>query len=60
MKDLRYVSSVRGHYLVDGELGPRPLYMCLGDPRGCEQATRSYAALAGINAPDVVDVFVGI
>ena len=27
------------HYLVDdAEVGPRSLYMCLGDPGGCEQA----------------------
>lgn len=46
-------------YLVDSEeVGLRPLYVCLGDPGGCEQAVQALAPSTGIGM-DLVDVYDG-
>lgn len=53
------------HYCIDEELGPRPFFMCLGDPGGCEQSAGSAGPAApgfgiGTSQADVVDVYDGM
>ena len=50
------------HYFIDAEVAPRPLYMCLGDPRGSEHPSGvGPASSTGIGSPlaDQVDVYDG-
>ena len=52
------------HYLIDEELGPRPMYMCLGDLGGSRHPVGTGPAISsGIDTPgaddDTVDVYDG-
>ena len=43
------------HYLVDVDVGPRPLYMCLGDPCGCEPVISIATTMVSTDSDGAVD-----